>query len=149
MISQGEGAFLNPRLAHQQALKNEAVSNESYSPADVNDSSLELAEREARGGAELLLTLWRERRFIAKALAIGFVVSAVVSLLIPPKYESTTRMMPPEKQTLSGLAGILAAATSGTDDKAGSVVGGLMSDALGIKSSGALYVGVLKSRTVQ
>ena len=140
---------MNPRLAHQQALKNEAVSNESYSPTDVNNGSLELAEREARGGAELLLTLWRERRFIAKALAIGFVVSAIVSLLIPPKYESTTRMMPPEKQTLSGLAGILAAATSGTDDKAGSVVGGLMSDALGIKSSGALYVGVLKSRTVQ
>jgi len=140
---------LNPRLAHQQALKNEeAVSSENY-PTDNANGSLELAEREAPSRGELLLTLWRERRFIAKALAIGFLLSAIVSLLIPPKYEATTRMMPPEKQSLGGLAGILAAATSGADDKAGSLVGGLMSDAMGVKSSGALYVGVLRSRTVQ
>jgi len=39
-------------------------------------------------------------------------------------------------------------AASGTD-KGGSLVGGILSDAVGIKSSGALYIGVLKSETVQ
>src|SRR5437868_4951706 len=96
--------------------------------------------------------LWRERRFIAKAVFVGLLSAALVSLLITPKYESTTRIMPPEKQGIGGLGALLAAtglAGGGSDDKAGSMVGGLVSDAMGIKSSGALWVGVLKSTTVR
>jgi uncharacterized protein involved in exopolysaccharide biosynthesis len=139
---------LNPRLGHQEGVKNEdAVANGNYSLIEANGTSVEVAERDSYTGSDLLLTVWRERRFIAKAFAVGFLVAAIVSLLIPPTYESTSRLMPPERQSLSSLAGLLAAATS--DDKTGSVVGGVMSDVLGMKTPGALYVGVLKSRTIQ
>ena len=96
----------------------------------------------------VLMEIWRERRFIFKAIAYGFLVAVVVSLLIPPRYQATTRLMPPEKQGLGGLATLMAAA-GGSGDKAGSMVGGLVSDAMGVKSPSALYVGVLKSSTVQ
>lgn len=139
---------MNPRLGHQETLKNvNAVANGNYSGVEVEGRSLEVPERDAYSGSELLLSVWRERRFIAKAFVVGFVLAAIVSLLIPPTYESTSRLMPPERSSLSGLAGLLAAATS--DDKNGSVVGSLMTDALGMKTPGALYVGVLKSRTIQ
>jgi capsule polysaccharide export protein KpsE/RkpR len=96
----------------------------------------------------VLMEIWRDRRFIFKAAAYGFLVAVVVSFLIPPRYQATTRLMPPEKQGLGGLAALMAAA-GGSGDKAGSMVGGLVSDAMGVKSPSALYVGVLKSSTVQ
>jgi uncharacterized protein involved in exopolysaccharide biosynthesis len=95
----------------------------------------------------LFMEIWRERRFILRATGYGLLLALLVSFLIPPKYQSTARLMPPEKQGLSGLAGLLAA--TGSDDKAGSLVGGLVSDAMGVKSPSALYVGVLKSSTIQ
>jgi uncharacterized protein involved in exopolysaccharide biosynthesis len=95
-----------------------------------------------------MLAAWRERRFIATAFAIGLLVAAVISLLIPPQYESTTRILPPEKRGMNGLAAMLAASGAG-DDKASSLVGGFVSDAIGIKSTGALQVGFLRSATVE
>lgn len=123
-----------------------ATAADRYSHALGETPQTVLVEGEPSVMAELLMGAWRERRFIAKAFAIGLLASAILSLLIPAKYESTTRIMPPEKQGLAGLAAMLAAA--GTD-KAGSLVGNMVSDAVGIKSSGALYIGVLKSTTVQ
>lgn len=122
--------------------------------ADAESESRSIsAETESLFLSSLLQIVWRERRFVAKAFAVGLVVAAIVSLLIPPKYESTTRLMPPEKQGLGGLAAMLAAAGGsaggGSADAASSLVGGMVSDAMGIKSSGALYIGVLRSTTVQ
>ena len=143
---------MNPRFSQHDVLKNDdPVANREYPSVETNGSSLVLPEQETQGPGELLLGVWRERRFVAKACVTGFVVAALISLIIPPRYEATTRMMPPEKQGLGGLAGILAAATGGGggDDKTSSLVGGLMSDAIGLKTSGALYTGVLRSRSVE
>jgi len=138
---------LNPRNAQPDVLsKSGPTVGERYAHDLGEESQPVLVDGEPSLAAELLLGVWRERRFVAKAFAIGLLVAAIISLLIPPKYESTTRIMPPEKQGLAGLAAMLAAA--GTD-KAGSLVGGMVSDAVGVKSSGALYIGVLKSSTVQ
>jgi capsule polysaccharide export protein KpsE/RkpR len=52
--------------------------------------------------------------------------------------------MPPDNQTNSGLA-MLASLTA----KTGGGLGGVAGDLLGMKSSGALFVGVLRSRTVE
>ena len=117
---------------------------------EANGSPHGVVEREPQFLSDLLLTVWRERRFVAKAFAVGLLVAALVSLLIPPKYESTTRIMPPEKQGLGGLATMLAAAGGGgSGDGASSLVGGVLSDAMGMKSSGAIFIGVLNSTTVQ
>ena len=114
---------------------------------EANGAPHAAVEHEPQFLSDLLLTVWRERRFVAKAFGLGLVVAAIVSLLIPPQYESTTRIMPPEKQGLGGLAAMLA--TAGGGEGASSLVGGVVSDAMGIKSSGAIYIGVLNSATVQ
>ncbi len=90
-----------------------------------------------------LRLLWDHRRFLFRATLAGLLVTAVIAFLIPKQYESTTRLMPPDTNSNSGLA-IMAALTGqmrGLAPLADNVLGG--------KSSGALFVGVLRSRTVQ
>jgi uncharacterized protein involved in exopolysaccharide biosynthesis len=139
---------LGPEISNHAIVSNgEHVVGDDYVPNEAHGNGNFARESSA---ADLVLGLWRERRFVAKAFVAGMLVAAVISLLIPRKYESTTRLMPPEKGGLGGLAAMLAAAgIGGGDDKAGSLVGGLVSDAVGLKSSSALFIGVLKSTTVQ
>jgi uncharacterized protein involved in exopolysaccharide biosynthesis len=102
------------------------------------------AELRMRTVGQLRL-LWGERQFLGKALLAGLVVGLLVAFLIPAKYESTVQLMPPDSQSTSGMA-MLAALTSKSGN---SNLGGLASDLLGVKTSGALFIGVLGSRTVQ
>jgi capsule polysaccharide export protein KpsE/RkpR len=106
-------------------------------------SAVELRMR----AVEQLRLYWGHREFLGKALLAGLVVGLLVAFLIPARYESTVQLMPPDSQSTSGMA-MLAALTS----KAGSGnsnLGGLAGDLLGVKTSGALFIGVLGSRTVQ
>ena len=135
---------MNPKT--QPDVLNHLDQGDIYSRVSGNGGGTVLVEREAPLFAESVLIVWRERRFIAKSFGFGLVLAAIISLIIPPKYEATTRMMPPERQGLGGVAAMLAAAGQSS---AGSLVGGLVSDAMGIKTSGALYVGVLRSSTLQ
>jgi capsule polysaccharide export protein KpsE/RkpR len=140
---------LNPRFTNHQALQNpDLPANESYSPSpvEIGGAVPELVEREPARTTDLLLFLVGERRFTAKAVLIGMVVAAIISLLIPPQYQSITRIMPPDKQGLGGLAAMLATASEGG---AGSLVGGIVSDAVGLKTSGAVYSAILRSNAVQ
>jgi uncharacterized protein involved in exopolysaccharide biosynthesis len=89
-----------------------------------------------------LRLLWAERRFLLRALGVGLVAATLIAFLIPKQFESTTRLMPPDSQSVSSLA--LLAGLSGQGG-----VGMLAGDLLGIKSTGALFVGVLRSQTVQ
>jgi uncharacterized protein involved in exopolysaccharide biosynthesis len=70
--------------------------------------------------------------------------SALIAILIPVRYQSVTRLMPPDGQS-SGLG--LLAAISGRNGTGG--LTGLAGDVLGVKSSGALFVGIVSSQTVQ
>jgi uncharacterized protein involved in exopolysaccharide biosynthesis len=67
-----------------------------------------------------------------------------VAFLVPPKYESATRLMPPESSS-EGL-GMLAALASKSGD---STFGEIAGDVMGMKNSGALFVAILHSRTVE
>jgi uncharacterized protein involved in exopolysaccharide biosynthesis len=89
-----------------------------------------------------LALLWEERRFLFRYAAVGLVLSTVVAFLIPVRYTSTTRLMPPD-QAGQGLASMLSAL--GKSGDLGSIGGQL----LGLKTSGDLFVGVLHSRTVE
>ena len=92
-----------------------------------------------------LRLLWGERSFLGRAFLAGLVVGCLAAFLIPARYEASVQLMPPDTQSTTGMA-MMAALTA----KAGnSNLGGLAGDLLGIKSSGALFVGVLGSRTVQ
>ena len=92
--------------------------------------------------AERLRLLWGRRQFFLRAGAIGLLVSTLVAFLIPKSFTSTTQLMPPDPQSTSGMA-MMAAMVA----KAGGGLGAVAGDFLGLKSSGALFIGVLRSQT--
>lgn len=99
-----------------------------------------------------LQLFWQGRRFLLRAALAAFLASLLIAMLIPNRYHAVTRLMPPDTQSASGL-GLLAAmagkAGSGTGAGLSGFGGGVASDLLGVKSSGALFVGILGSQTVQ
>lgn len=90
-----------------------------------------------------LRLLWEHRRFLARAAIFGIVFSTLVAFIIPKRYESTARLMPPDKEP-SAMAALATLATSSVP--AG--LGTLMGDLVGSKASSATFVGILQSRTV-
>jgi capsule polysaccharide export protein KpsE/RkpR len=102
--------------------------------------------------------LWEERRFLGRAIVLGLVLSMIITILLPVRFESKTRLMPPDQQSGSGLAMIaaLAGRGSGSSSSAGGMagalggsLGNLAGDLLGLKSSGALFVDMLDGPTIQ
>src|SRR5215472_12719493 len=95
-----------------------------------------------------LRLLWQNRGRLLRALAISFALGVALALLIPARYETVERLMPPDGQG-TGQA-ILAALIGGrTGSSSAGGLGALAGDFLGVKNSGALFVGILSSRTVQ
>jgi uncharacterized protein involved in exopolysaccharide biosynthesis len=101
--------------------------------------------------------VWNSRRQILRFVAGGFIVGILVAFIIPPKYKSTTQLMPPDSGSSSGMALLssfadrgLGSSSVGSGSAAGlGALGGVASDLLGLKSTGDLFIGVLQSRTVQ
>jgi len=101
--------------------------------------------RQAKGDSVAYLRLlWEHRRLLARVALYGLLASTVIAFLIPSRYESMARLMPPDNQSTSGLAAA-AAAMSGV----GAGLGGVATDFLGLKSTSDIFVGILASRTVQ
>lgn len=90
-----------------------------------------------------LRSLWSNREFLLRAAAIGLCLSLVVAFLLPKRYQSTTQIMPPDSKSLSSMA--MAAMGS----KAGNNLSSTALDLLGMKDSGATFISILQSRTVQ
>jgi uncharacterized protein involved in exopolysaccharide biosynthesis len=109
----------------------------------------ETQEVEESGAVDLvsavskLRLIWDHRKIVIRSTLAGLVVATLVAFSIPKRFNSTTRLMPPDTQSSSGLA--MMAARSGQLGGLGALAG----EALGMKSSGALFVGILRSRTVE
>lgn len=86
---------------------------------------------------------WNRRKFLGRAAALGLLASLLTAFVVPVRYVSATRLMPPDSQSSSSL--MMMAALSG---KAGGL-GGIAGDLLGLKSTGALFTAILLTRTVQ
>jgi capsule polysaccharide export protein KpsE/RkpR len=139
----GESASVKQRLSNEEDIvpvprDSEALAN------DLRDRQVN--ERTVAN----LRVLWGDRKFILRAGVYALLASALISLLIPVRYQSVTRLMPPDSP--SGLGGMLSLMTGrsgmqGTGGTGG--IGGLAGDLLGTKTSGALFVGVVQSQTVQ
>jgi uncharacterized protein involved in exopolysaccharide biosynthesis len=109
------------------------------------DPSLLLEPVEAQTSVLPYLRLfWEHRRFLLRTSAYALLASVLVAFLIPVKYESTARLMPPDNQSASGLATAVAAMSGN-----GSGLAGIAGDVLGLKSTSDVFVGILSSRTVQ
>jgi uncharacterized protein involved in exopolysaccharide biosynthesis len=89
--------------------------------------------------------LWDHRRSIRNAALVGLVLGTALAFSLPKRYESTTRLMPPDSQSSSGLAMLAALSNKANSSSLGPLAG----DLLGMKSSGALFVGILSSNSVE
>ncbi len=91
-----------------------------------------------------LRLLWDQRKFLVRMTAAGLAAATFIAFLIPKRYEASTQLMPPDAQ--SGTSYAMLAALS---MKATSGIGGYLGDVLGLKSTGALFIGILRSKTVE
>jgi uncharacterized protein involved in exopolysaccharide biosynthesis len=95
-----------------------------------------------------LKLFWNYRRFLSRALLWSLVITVLVSLLLPRRYESTATIMPPD--SLQGnLGASVLAAVAGKGEKGESSLASMAGGLLGLKSSSALFAELLHSRTVQ
>jgi uncharacterized protein involved in exopolysaccharide biosynthesis len=88
--------------------------------------------------------LWESRRALARWSITGFIAATIIGFLIPNRYTTTAQLMPPDPQSASNAMMLAGLAT-----KAGGGLGTIAGDLLGLKSSGALFVGMLQSQTIQ
>ncbi len=132
------------RLA-QESLRREDVVLLPQDDESIFDEDLQKQEDHERRIARLRL-FWQRRSYLFKVFGYGLLVSLLVAFLIPSRFESTARLMPPDQQS-GGLA-MLASLTGKAGDSGGGLAD-LAGDVLGLKTSGDLFVGVLRSRTVQ
>jgi capsule polysaccharide export protein KpsE/RkpR len=86
-----------------------------------------------------LRLLWSQRSFVMRVVGVGLVLSAVLAFVIPKRYT-----MPPDPQSTSSMMML-----AGMAEKAGSGLSSMAGDLLALKSSGALFVGMLQSQTIQ
>ena len=91
-----------------------------------------------------LRLLWSERHLVFRVAVIGLVLSTVIALSIPKRFTTSTRLMPPDSQSSSSTMML-----AGMAQKAGGGLGSMAGDLLGLKNSGALFVGMLQSQTIQ
>jgi capsule polysaccharide export protein KpsE/RkpR len=114
----------------------------TFSP--VRESPTLIADLPASGGVAVLELVWDRRRLLYRVALYALVVSTVIAFLIPRRFESTVSIMPP-RDTMGDSGLMLAALAGKTSPGLGAMAGNL----LGTKSTGALFVDLLRSRTVQ
>jgi capsule polysaccharide export protein KpsE/RkpR len=96
--------------------------------------------------------LWGNRRLLIRATLAGLLLFTAIAFLLPKRYRSTARLMPPDSDSMSALAMALPEVSSGEGGTGGAAGGSLMGMAsrlLGLNTSGDLFIGVLESRTIE
>ena len=117
-----------------------------YTEPELEPELVSIPEAETRdsgNSVEKWRLLWENRARLYRSALIGLVASTVIVFLIPVRFTTTSRLMPPD-QAGQGIASVLSALGKG-----GSDLGAVGTELLGVKTSGDLFVGVLKSETVQ
>lgn len=103
----------------------------------------EARKRRERSIARLRL-LWIQRSFLGRIAGIGLVVATVTAVLIPKQFTSTARLMPPDQGSSQSAAMLAALAAKG-----GGTLSSVAASALGVKTTGDLFIGILRSDTVE
>jgi len=99
----------------------------------------EISQEANRRVADFLRRLWRVRNVGVRWAAGGLMAGVALAFLLPVRYESTARLMPPDSNNSAAL--MVAASLGGG-------ASGIAQDMLGLKSSGALYVAMVSSDSV-
>jgi len=116
--------------------------------APEHEPSLAPEQEQAPPGNALsvahLRLLWENRGLLFRVAVYAFLASTLIAFLIPARYESVGRLMPPDSNQSGGLAMAAAALSGGAGG-----LGTIASEMLGLKSTSDIFVGILSSRTVQ
>lgn len=131
-----------------ERLRKETVIHEFEPATDIEfplapaiaESSQDQSGRETFAKLQLF---WDHRRRLARIAAWAIAVSTIAAFLIPNLYESTVRIMPPDSMNSTGT--MLASLAGKSSPELAAMAGKF----LGMKDSGALYVDLFRSRTVQ
>ncbi len=121
------------------------ITKRRYTQEELEPELVELPEEDARDdhdSVEKWRLLWEHRSHLYRWAVIGAVASTIIVFLLPVRYTTTTRLMPPD-QAGQGIASMVAALGKASE------IGSLGSELLGVKTSGDLFVGVLRSQTVE
>jgi capsule polysaccharide export protein KpsE/RkpR len=116
-----------------------------YAEPEIDPGVITISDEkqdQARTGVEKARLLWDRRALLYRWAVIGFIASAIIAFLIPMRYTAVTRLMPPD-QTSQGLASMFAALGKSSE------LGAIGSELFGMKTSGDLFLGVLKSDSVE
>src|ERR1700690_409587 len=100
-------------------------------------------EPENHEALKRLRVLLDARIFLLRVAAYGLALATLLAFLIPVRYEARTQLMPPDNEAGAGLASLMAM-TRGAGG-----LGMLAGDFLGLKTSGALFIGIFRSETVE
>jgi uncharacterized protein involved in exopolysaccharide biosynthesis len=92
--------------------------------------------------ADILMAIWKRRRWLAMVTGIGMLLAIGYALTIPNEYTSTVQLMPPDQQALTTTS-MLSALTGSVS--IGSNMGGLLSS----RTPGGTFIGILDSQTAQ
>jgi uncharacterized protein involved in exopolysaccharide biosynthesis len=87
--------------------------------------------------------LWRERTLLGRVITVGTLLTLLVALLVPNRYESSTRLMSPDMRGSTSEA-----LMTGLLSRTGGGLAGLGANLLGLDNTGAMFIGVLNSRSV-
>jgi capsule polysaccharide export protein KpsE/RkpR len=115
-----------------------------YSEPELDPDVLSIAEQadDSHAGVHKMRVLWERRALLYRWALLGLLASLVLAVLIPKRYTAVTRLMPPD-QTSQGLASMFAVLGKSSE------LGALGSELFGMKTSGDLFLGVLKSDSVE
>jgi uncharacterized protein involved in exopolysaccharide biosynthesis len=102
------------------------------------------APQENPGVVDRLRLVIEERVFLFRVTSYGLALTTLLAFLIPIRYEAHTRLMPPDSELGEGLGSLLA-----MTERTGNGLGMLAGDLLGLKTSGSLFIGILRSQTVE
>jgi capsule polysaccharide export protein KpsE/RkpR len=141
-------------MRDQLANSDELAFDRLEGSSNHTDPAEKKAARERTVGK--LRLLWGQRQIVFRVVGSALLSLTLIAFLIPKRFESTTRLMPPNEGS-AGMA-LLAAATGGRTGSGGggsvgsgfgSGLGSIAGELLGMKSSGALFIGILQGTTVQ
>ena len=110
----------------------------------LSEDSVELVRQRRERAIVRLRLLWSRRVFLLRTALTALLISTTVAFLIPKRYTSIARLMPPDQASGNSMAMLEALA-----GKAAGSMGTLGSESFGLKTNGDLFMGILQSRTVQ
>jgi len=112
------------------------------SPPAVHPETRAAKETDEISLIDLLIVVAERKRLILTITAVFAILAIVISLLLSPRYTATVALLPPQQNSSMG-----AALASQLGNLGG--VAALAGSSLGLKSPNGMFVGMLRSRTVE